>query len=227
MLRAILGKFKQTSNPNLYNPIYPLNSMKPKNLKFFAKGKRGVIYTGFYRGKKIAVKKKRPESKAIGRIKNEAEFLKILNKAGIGPKLISFKNNQLIYEFVEGDFILDFIDKSDKRQILKAIKDIFKQMLILDKLNVNKEEMHHPLKHILIDKNNKITLIDFERTHTTPRPKNVTQFCQFLMSIKNLLEKKNIIIDKPKLMELSKAYKNKRTLENFRNILNSLNNNPV
>ena len=48
-----------------------------KGKKFFAKGKRGFIYTGYLGRKKIVVKEKNPSSFALGRIKNEAEFLKI------------------------------------------------------------------------------------------------------------------------------------------------------
>jgi len=197
-----------------------------KNLKFLAKGKRGIVYTGYSRNKKVAVKKKNPDSEAIGRIDHEADILKIINKANIGPRFVSVKDNELVYTFVEGDFILTFIEKSTKTRILKVLDDIFRQMFTLDKLGLNKEEMHHPLKHILVHKN-KPVLIDFERTHYTVRPKNVTQFCQFIVSTKALLGQKGINVDTERLRTLAKTYKNKRTLENFKNILNLIDDKPV
>jgi putative serine/threonine protein kinase len=197
-----------------------------KNLRYLAKGKRGVVYTTTYRNKKVAIKKKNPDSEAIGRIQHEANMLKLLNKANIGPKFISHKENELIYVFVEGEFIIDFIEKNSKTNILKVLNDIFKQMFTLDKLGLNKEEMHHPLKHILVHKN-KPVMIDFERTHYTIKPKNVTQFCQFMMSTKKLLDSKNIKINKKEIMSLAQTYKNKRTLENFNNILRLLNNKSI
>jgi predicted Ser/Thr protein kinase len=41
----------------------------------YAKGKRGLIYADFYKGKKIAIKTKNPKSTTPGRIEIEAEFL--------------------------------------------------------------------------------------------------------------------------------------------------------
>ena len=98
-----------------------------------------------------------------------------------------------MYEFVDGIKILDFISQSPKSEILKIIKDIFKQLHTLDRLNINKAEMHHPIKHILVG--NKTVLIDFERCRYTEKPQNVTGFCQFMIQIKNMLKEKNIITE--------------------------------
>jgi len=50
---------------------------------------------------------------------------------------------------------------------------------------VNKFEMHHPTKHILIKagkpSRKTVVMIDFERCRWTEKPKNVTQFVQFLL----------------------------------------------
>ncbi len=176
-----------------------------KGKKFFAKGKRGFIYTGYLGRKKIVVKEKNPSSFALGRIKNEAKFLKLLNKYKIGPKLIKSSDKSIVYEFVKGEFILDFIEKNNKDKIMKILKEVLNQCFILDRLKINKLEMHHPVKHIIIDK--KPVLIDFERCYYTKSPKNVTQFCQFLFSISDLLKEKKIILNKEKIIYLLKEYK--------------------
>jgi len=101
------------------------------------------------------------------------------------------------------------------------IKDIFNQLFIIDKLKIDKEEMHHPYKHIIINKNNKIFLVDFERCHKTEKPKNVTQFCDYISSkyLKSILEKKNIKIDKNKMIGLSRNYKKNTSKENLKKII--------
>ena len=93
------------------------------------------------------------------------------------------------------------------------------QMFALDRLGVDKEEMHHPVKHIIVGKN-KVHLIDFERAHTALKPKNVTQFCQFLTSghLTHALEGKGIFINKSRILELAKIYKSKQDTANFRKI---------
>ena len=86
-----------------------------------------------------------------------------------------------------------------------------KQARVLDKLKINKLEFTRPVKHVFI-KNEKITMIDFEKCYFTDSPKNVTQFCQFLINRK--LMKKNI--------KLLKKYKEKQTEKNFKEILRTI-----
>ncbi|MBA3064306.1 methyltransferase [Candidatus Woesearchaeota archaeon] len=167
-----------------------------KNIKKFARGHRGLLYRASLKNKKIVIKTKKPESKAKGRIANETRWIKILNKHKIGPKLLFSGRGYFAYEFVKGDFIIDFIKNNNRENIIKIIKNIFKQLYIMDRLKVDKEEMHHPLKHIIIDK--KPVMIDFERCKITKKPKNVTQFCQFIISggTKVLLNQKGIKLKK-------------------------------
>lgn len=176
-----------------------------KELRYFTKGHRGYIYIGKLGTKKVTIKVKNPKSKASGRIKNEVQFLKILNKENIGPKLLKVTNDYFIYEFVEGNFFPQFIKDADKPTIIKTIKDLLKQCYEMDKLNINKEEMHHPNKHIII--NSKPTLLDFERANKSKKPHNLTQFCQYLSTMKPELKKRKVFVNITKLRELSRDYK--------------------
>jgi len=194
-----------------------------KNIKKFAIGHRGLLYKASLKKKIVVIKTKKPESEAKGRIANETKWIKILNKHKVGPKLLFSGNGYFAYEFVKGDFIIDFIKKNNKEDIIKIIKNVFNQIYIMDKLKVDKEEMHRPLKHIIIDK--KPVLIDFERCKITKKPKNVTQFCQFLMSgsTELLLRQKRINLNKDKIINLAKTYKKEQTKENLNKILSILN----
>ena len=193
------------------------------NVKYFTKGHRGLIFTGSFRNKKIIVKSKNPKSTSIGRIENEVKWLKVLNKHKIGPKLMYADKDCFIYEYIKGPFIVDYIKKSSKSNVKKTMKNIFQQMFALDNLKVDKEEMHHPFKHIIISKS-KPYLIDFERMHYSTSPKNITQFCQFLINsqLNRLLKDKKINIDKTELIGLAKIYKNRQNMQNFRKIIDVL-----
>ena len=153
------------------------NSLLKYNPKLFARGKRGLIYTFKKNEKIIAVKIKNPESKAENRIENEINFLKILNKYKIGPKLLDHGSDYFCYEFINGITLKEFL--KTKKLNNKIINEILNQCKKLDELKINKEEMHKPLKNIIIKKNKPI-LLDFERCHYTIRPKNLNQFKQFL-----------------------------------------------
>ena len=179
-------------------------------MKYFSKGKRGKIYLI----KDIAVKKSLNKH-----IKNEVKYLKLLNKHNIGPKLLSYGKNYFKYKFIKGIFILDHIKLSNKNNIKKVLVNVLKQCRVLDKLKINKLEMHNPYKHIIIYKNP--VMIDFERCYETNKPKNVTQFCQFIISnnLKNLLKEKGFKINRKKLIKSLINYKHNQDETNFREIL--------
>ena len=193
------------------------------NIRFMARGHRGLIFTGIYKNKKIAVKTKNPQSTAVNRIENESKWLRKLNKYGIGPKLVFAGDGFFAYWYLDGAFIIDYLAKSGKQKIKKTIKKILSQLFTLDKLKIDKEEMHHPIKHIIISKN-KPCLIDFERTHNVQNPKNVTQFCQFLISgrLDKILRKKKITLNRNKIIEFAKIYKNNQSTLNIKKIIDEI-----
>lgn len=194
-----------------------------ENPEFFAKGKRGHLFKGKYKGLNVVVKTTNPNSKAIDRIKNECNFVKKLNKKRIGPKLIKCVDEEMMYEFVPGDFIEDYCKKSSKKEILRIIQEVFEQCFIMDKIGVNKEEMHHPYKHVICKRKEKPVMLDFERCHNTLKPKNVTQFCQYMVSSKltYILADKNISFHAEQILGLARDYKKDRSRKNFDLILDN------
>ncbi len=189
--------------------------MIPKNVtnkEYLAKGKRGVVYIGLLNEKKVSIKEKNPNSEAIERLKNEAKFLKILNGHNIGPELLKSGKDYIIYTYVEGIFLPEFLEK-EKSPIKKkrVIINLLKQARTLDKLKINKLEFTRPLKHVLVHYP-KVTILDFERCYYTENTKNVTQLCQFLIS-RNLMEKD---------IETLQNYKEKQTEKNFKEIIKKI-----
>ena len=234
-----------------------LDKHNVKNIKYFAKGKRGFVFTASCRGGKIAVKINNPESKAAMRMENEAKFLKLLNKKGIGPKLLFQGDDFLAYKFAEGGSIMEFLSISafkkspikktnkdsnnknnnktvinnkaiikNKKIIINTIKKIMKQLYEMDKLKIEKREMSHPQKHIIIDKKNNPTLIDFERCRYKLNPGNVTQFCDFLTSghVSSILSGENITIKKDALIDAARLYKKNQNNLNYKQIIKIIEN---
>ncbi len=200
-----------------------LESKNVKKIHKFAKGKRGMIYLGHWKGKKIAVKAQRKDVVAKNRINIEIDMIKRLNKYNIGPKLLFYGKDWFAYEFVEGDYSLDFFEKhkNNKKTVMKTIKSIFDQCYKLDLLDINKEEMHRPIKNLIITKKGPV-FIDFERAHFTQDPKNVTQFVQFVISLSKTVLKGRIKVDMNRIIELSKIYKRNINKTNYNKIINSI-----
>ena len=203
----------EISKSKLWND---LNKKGLKNIHAFAKGKRGLVYIADYKNKKVAVKVQ--IEKGSNRIENEVKWLKILNKHKIGPSFILKDKNYFVMDFIEGQSIWEFMRDNEKTEIKKVIKQIFDQCYIIDELGINKLEMHHPHKHIIITKDKKAVLIDFERVKQSTEPKNVTQFVQFMTSTSFQISimGKNFWMNKERLRRLAQFYKNnpnERSLE--------------
>ncbi len=192
-----------------------------ENEEYLAKGKRSVVYKGFFKGKEAVLKVANKDA-PVGIMRNEAKWLKKLEKYNISPRLYKSEEDYLICEFVKGKRIIDWIREHNQKEIKKVIKLVLKQCRILDKLKVNKKELQRPVKHIIIGK--AVKMIDFERCKETNNPKNVTQLCQFLISknMKIILDSKKIFLNKDKLLPLLKKYKKEQTEENFKKILNHI-----
>lgn len=206
-----------------------------EHICYFTKGHRGILFKGKWNNKKVVIKAQNPASKAVGRIQNEAFWIKRLNKKGIGPKLCFSTKDYFVYRYIPGLFILDYLKKMKKnkkteKMIKRIIKNIFHQIYILDSMYIDKEEMHHPLKHIIINPQNKPVMVDFERCHNVKKPKNITQFCQFLRSraVRNILKNIGVWYDRGigynprRLMELAKEYKHRPGQENLDKIMDYL-----
>ena len=193
------------------------------NIAHLAKGHRGLIFTGMLKKKKITIKIQRSDIGAENTVDNEVKQLAVLNKHGIGPKLMFSGKDFFAYEYVPGDFILDYIAKQGVRRsdVIAVLKNVFEQMFTMDHLGLNKEEMHHPVKHIIVTPKGKVVLLDFERCKKRDKTHNVTQFGQFIISGRIIphLQRHNIRINMLEMLNRSRKYSEKRTRENFESMV--------
>ena len=192
---------------------------------FLAKGKRGAVFLTSWKGKKAVVKRLNSASARSETLRYEARFLRIANDLGLGPKLYAVQKDGIMMELIEGERILDFFANPAHRaqDAKQACKDVLLQCRILDKRGLNKMELTNPYKHIIVRRKNSSwepVMIDFERCHETQKPKNVTQFIQFLSSglVRHALTGK-IAFDQEKLWELASDYKKDFSQKQFRKIL--------
>ncbi len=168
-------------------------------MKYLSKGKRGMVYLTEENGKRVVVKKERKGSGALRALHNEAFWLQELNKHHIGPRFVRFDGEALVMEYIEGTPFVEWYPKQSPHDLRHALEEIFRQCRMMDVVKVNKFEMHMPIKHILM-RNKKPVLIDFERCKRTLTPKNVTQFCQFLVHL-------GFSVDREQLKALLQEYK--------------------
>lgn len=185
------------------------------SIQKYAKGTRGVVYKGLYKTREVAIKIEKVKSSSA----NEAKWLKIVNKHGIGPKYEFSGPGYVVYQFAHGEYMHEFLEKSSKGKIVRVLKDIIHQCRILDINEITKEEMTRPFKNIIIDK--KVTLLDFERSKKRKNTKNVSQFCMFLIRrhTEIMIKEKGLRFDRDKVIFAARNYKKDQTDKHFKQIL--------
>jgi len=188
-------------------------------LKQFAKGKRSIVFS---LGIKYCIKL------SSGKVSLAREYttLQLLNKHKIGPKAILYDKalDALVMEKIQGMFIEEFASKEKSRiRVLSAVYNVASQLFQLDKLKLSKQEMHHPPKHIIVSKKGPV-LIDFERCRYSEKPKNMTQFFQYLSegALYQILKKRGFVLFNKTLKNSLQSYKNSYSQEDFFSLLSLL-----
>ncbi len=183
--------------------------------KEYARGKRGLVSVSEYRGKKFVIKEKLLSSAGVGTIKNEFLYNKKVNEFGIGPRIFYYDEEKdfLIREFVDGVKIEEWVaDKRNssffKTEFKEILLSILNQARLLDLNGINKYELTNPHKDILITNKGPV-IIDFERCRHTNKPKNVTQFLQYLTRpvMSGFLDEASIVFKKETAVLLGEEYK--------------------
>lgn len=198
-----------------------LEKKKVTDIKFFSEGKRGNIFLGKFKGKQVVIKTKKTASFAEAMIDKEALWLRTVNNKFKGKKiapLFYFADNQIcVMEFIEGKPIVEFLESASKPDARLVIHRLMEKLRLLDNEGLNKEEMHHPVKHVIVRKEKsggksayEPYLIDFERMHYVRKDngKNITQFLIFLSSghVAQLLNAKGFRISRKEFITMARKY---------------------
>jgi len=176
-------------------------------------------------GGRVALKIRRVDADRAG-MNREAEMLRRANVIGVGPRLIGATEDFLLMEFVEGVLLPQWVTmlrgRGTRSRIRRVLRRLLEQCWRLDQASLDHGELSRAPKHLIIDANDNPHVVDFEASSITRRVSNVTSICQYLFigsqaakTIKRRLGK----IDKERLIETLRNYKQEHTRENFEKIL--------
>jgi|GEM_PF-83641 len=178
-----------------------------EQLRFAAKGKRGLVYQGIWKGKSCAVKVVNPLSAASETLAKEGKMLRRLQKTTFAPMLYAVRSHCIVMEWIEGDRLLSALQKRSSTQQKDVLRGFLDICLDLDRRGIIKEELHRPWKHIIVENDGVVRLIDYERAHTGENiHKNVTQFLQFLRSLQFHFPRLPITFDSKSIDIIAKKY---------------------
>ena len=150
------------------------------NIPVLGKGYVGVVVVATMKGQKVALKMRRIDADRLD-FNHEAEMLQKANAIGIGPKFIAVSGNFLFSQLIDGDLLEDWLEtQRDKTLIRKVLVDILEQCWRLDEVGLDHGELSKAPKHLLVDKESKPFIVDFETASVVRKVINVTSVCQFL-----------------------------------------------
>ncbi len=181
------------------------------DLKYLASGKHSVVYQGKYKLKDVVIKVGLDKDISI-----EKMYLEKLQNEKFVPKFYFSGNGYVVREKVEGELIGEFLERAKGKEIEIVLNKILVVTSRMDELGINKKEMTNPYKHIYVINKNKeyyIKMIDYERCIFTEKPKNTTQFLQYIRKNIDLLKSKQIVLSEEKIFLISKEIKGQRDKE--------------
>ncbi|RLF14442.1 MAG: hypothetical protein DRJ66_06020 [Thermoprotei archaeon] len=191
--------------------------------RVLGKGFRGVVVKARSKFGMVAVKLRRVDSPRDDLL-NEARFLRIANAIGVGPLVYAYDRDFIIMELVEGSRLPDWIlAEKDQELIRKVIIELLEQAVRLDLIGLDHGELSRPIRHVLITKDGRPYILDFESASLERRPRNLTGIIQYLLIRESEVSKRlNEIFeihDKKSLIEAIRQYKRTPSLRTFKAIL--------
>ncbi|WP_457601613.1 hypothetical protein [Hydrogenivirga sp.] len=149
-----------------------------RDVEEFAQGWRGRIYTADWKGMKVSVKVAKNEH-VVKAIQKEAELLELLKGAEGFPQLLLRGEDFFVYRFIEGTPLGKLkLSREEEKRVLRRLLEVAYR---LDEMGINKDEFSHVEKNVLLDKEGRVYVLDFERGKLSDRPANLTQFLQLLL----------------------------------------------
>lgn len=135
------------------------------------RGRRSLVY----RVGDAAVKVSTPL-----RAEKEARMLRKVNEHGIGPRYVRHEDDRLYMELIEGEPFSDYVLRTKDAAVMRSLLE---QVRVLDTIGLRKQELNRPGKNVLVTKEKRVVLLDFERSIFSENPGNVTQLAAWLAQV--------------------------------------------
>jgi putative serine/threonine protein kinase len=193
------------------------------NVPILGKGFVGIVIVAHADGQRVALKIRRVDANRDG-LQHEAQMLTKANTVQVGPKLIGVSRNFLLMELIDGALLPDWLDADkEKEHVRGVLKDLLEQCWRLDRAGLDHGELSRAPKHIILDKQRKPWIVDFESASVNRKPANVTSVCQFLFTSGSEVSREVAeALGERKREEIICAlrlYKKNRTRENFNHMV--------
>lgn len=192
------------------------------NVSVLGKGCVGVVIVAHRDSERFALKIRRVDADRSS-MRREARLLERANSVRVGPRLVGVSKNFLVTRFISGWLLPEWLKKRRTKALTKTVlRDVLEQCLRLDMIGLDHGELSNAPKHIIVNRGNRPFIVDFETASLHRRPSNVTSICQFLFvggAVARTIAEKLGEVDRDRVIEASRRYKNERNRRNFERVL--------
>ena len=157
----------------------------------------------------------------------EAFFLKMANLVGVGPSVYASSEDFILMDYIDGWNIECWLSQQNiSPTLVRAIvTSALEQCYSLDSANLDHGELSSLSHHLMVSKDVKAQIIDFESSSMTRPPRNVTSISHALLlnsRISKLVGNYITIGKQDELLQLLRVYKRNKIRRNFERILKLL-----
>jgi putative serine/threonine protein kinase len=193
------------------------------NFGVAGKGQVGIVVRARAGGRVCALKVRRTDANRPN-MDDEVRLHRIANGAGVGAELYSHSDNFMLMEFADGLDILQWAQRTSKKEAQTAIISILEQCYRLDRAGVDHGELSRVDRHIIVnnDGSKPPTIIDFESASTARKMSNVSAAGQALFvsgPVAAALNKLALAVDRDAAVAALKKYKWDQTRANMDSLL--------
>lgn len=177
-----------------------------------AKGTTGVVVKGVRKDQKVAIKIRRVDANRQSLL-SEATKLRLANTVGIGPRLLAASRNFLVWSFVEGIELEEWIPQADAKDVRKVVRELFRQAIILDSLGLIHQELSRVGNHVMVTPGLQPVIFDFETASLSSSRSNLTQLVNALLIRESLISEKvqrAFNVKRDYILQIIKVYKKTR-----------------
>jgi putative serine/threonine protein kinase len=207
------------------NSVFSFGKVQLHKICMLGKGSVGLVTLARYRKRYFVLKIRRTDANRAN-MYDEVVYQSVANSIGIGPFLVNFSENFILMELVRGLNIGDWYrsKKTTNDRILKCTGSILQQCFLLDCLRLDHGQLNRLDSHIIVSKEGRPIILDFESSSTRRRASNVTSVSQSIFlhgPIFSRLEG-SIDNDRKHIMKCIKEYKMDMNHEKFKKIVGLL-----
>ncbi len=146
------------------------------------KGYVGIVVVAHVKGQRVAMKILRVDADRPDLL-HEAEMLQKAESIDVAPKLFGASKNILLMQLIEGDLLPAWLEThKDKGMVHQVLASVLESCYRLDMIGLDHGELSKAPKHIIVDHQLKLWLVDFETASDTRKPANVSAICHFLFT---------------------------------------------